>query len=596
MQGAPGRVSSTANGGNGPDEALALEGAGLHLHRRTTNVPRRFRRGFSLCAAGAALVLPLAVGAQTVPDAGQVLEQQLGARLQEPERAAVDIPLPAASPATAPQPGSEGGPTVRVKGITLSGVTAFDEAELLAEVSSSYDHDLDFAGIRRLADRITAFYRRHGYTFASTYMPAQTVVDGIVALRVVEGRYGEITATGAEPLGRLAQPFLAGLRSGSLIRSGPLERVLLLLSDQPGIQVAPYIEPGKQAGLGDLRVAVKHGDRLAGSIGMDNNGSRYTGAYRLQGGVEIRSPFVLGDQLSFNGLLSDEQLWLGSVAYEAPLAHKGLRSRFSYAHSEYQLVGEFASLGAVGLAHVLSGELEYPVVRSQAATLHLLAGVQMKWLHNRYGAVDLSDNQSSFAQHLSARFDRRDSLLGGGVLFGSASWWHGKLALDPAAVIVDQVTARKNGHFQKWTLDLARLQYLPHGLGFYSRFSAQWSDSNLEGSERISLGGSDGVRAYPVGEGVGDVGWLAQAELRFGKGLTKPYAFFDIGRTRTNRFAWDDASADRRAISGAGLGLRTQLKRCSVDSFLAWSTAGGEPLASPGNYNPRFSSRLSCSI
>ena len=473
---------------------------------------------------------------------------------------------------------------------------ALREADLLGLVSDAYGKDLDYAGIRALADRIVAYYHRHGFPFVNVYVPPQSVEGGVVSIRILEGRYGLIETRGAGNLPRESQPFLNGLHKGDLIRSAKLERSLLVLGDQPGIRITPYIQPGSELGVGDLVVAVRPDQRLAGMIGIDNSGSRYTGQYRAMGGLEINSPLMLGDKLSLNGVLSDQMLWLGAASYELPLGHGGLRARFSYSHTRYDLGGEFTSLQAHGLANVAGGDLEYPLLRSQNTNLRLQAGVQKKWLQNRYDAVGLDDRESSLAEHATLRFDKRDKILGGGVIYGGVSWWHGKLTIDPSMLLLDMLTTRKAGVFNKWTLDVARLQRLPLGFGLYNRFSGQWSDRNLESSERLALGGADGVRAYPVGEGMGDTGWLVQSELRYGKGWLKPYVFFDVARSRSNRFAWDAASDATRSISGYGFGARINVRRCSLNALLSWPGVGGAPTAAPGNFNPHWSSSLSCAL
>lgn len=539
---------------------------------------------------GSAIASPPAL-AQIAPDTGQVLAQQHGTRLEEPKADEVRLALP-------PAPGrvSSGGPSITLNAIKLAGVTAFEPAELVALVSGAYGQTLDYAALRQLADQIAAFYRQHGFPFVNTFVPPQTVQDGVVTIEVVEGRYGVVAARGPERLSRHAQPFLAPLKSGELIESPQLERALLLLGDQPGIKISPYVEPGRALGVGDLRVSVRPGERWGASLGVDNNGSRYTGQYRLIGGIEINGPLMFGDKLSIDGVVSDRRLWLGSAAYELPLGHDGLRLRLNYIHTEYNLGDEFASLQAFGLAHILGADIEYPIMRRQAANLRLQLGGQQKWLRNRYAAVGLSDNESSLAYHATLRFDRRDKLLGGGVFYGAASWVHGKLTLDPTLQLADALTAQKAGVFNKWTLDVARLQRLPLGFGLYNRFSGQWSDRNLESSERLSLGGADGVRAYPVGEGVGDTGWLTQSELRYGRGWLKPYAFFDIARSHANRYPWGGSSAETRFVSGYGAGVRANLHGCNLNAFLAWPGVGGTPLAAPGNFSPHWSSSLSCAL
>ena len=84
----------------------------------------------------------------------------------------------------------------------------------------------------------------------------------------------------------------------------------------------------------------------------------------------------------------------------------------------------------------------------------------------------------------------------------------------------------------------------------------QLASRNLDSSERLSLGGFSGVRAYPQGEASGDVGYTARAELRWLLPLKKQdqslqlAVYLDNGRVQSTK-----NSDTHRMLSSAGLGL-----------------------------------------
>ena len=63
---------------------------------------------------------------------------------------------------------------------------------------------------------------------------------------------------------------MAGLDSGEMIASAPLERRLLLLSDIPGIDVNSTLSPGAATGTADLIVNLKRRRLVSGIIEADN--------------------------------------------------------------------------------------------------------------------------------------------------------------------------------------------------------------------------------------------------------------------------------------------------------------------------------------
>ncbi|WP_343728874.1 ShlB/FhaC/HecB family hemolysin secretion/activation protein [Duganella sp.] len=528
-----------------------------------------------------ALCIVNPVQAQQRPDAGQLLQENGPRALREPVPAAA---LPLTTPTPPPQV-APGGVTVTLKQIAITGNTLISQDELLRALGQVQGKTYDFAGLNALADSISNHYRAAGYPFARAYLPQQDLQQGSLRIEVLEGRYGQITAHGDPGLSAPGQRFLSPLKSGSVIESSALERVTLILDDQPGIKSIPVVRPGRDVGTGDLAVEIQRDHRYAGEIGIDNDGNRYTGRNRVHVNLDIDSPLTLGDQLVMQGMYTDEQMWFGAVSYALPLNAHGLRGRIGYTHSYYALADSFAALDATGTADVSSAGLSYPLVRSQRYNLTLSGTLEHKRLHDRQGATDSRSDKSSNSLPLTLNFDVRDTLLRGGVTYGAVSWTPGRLQLDADLAPSDALSARTAGHFSKWNLDLARIQALTSSLDLYGRVSAQRASKNLDSSQKFGLGGRNGVRAYPSGEGYGDSGALAQVELRYAAGAFVPYVFFDAGRVTINRAPWT-GDANHRTLAGGGAGLRYASRVISASVLLAWRTHGGAPRSEPQDGQP----------
>lgn len=527
-----------------------------------------------------ALLLGLAchANAQTSPDPQQAVPPAV-------PRGSDVVPSPESGKAGDVAPG---GVTVTLSSIEISGNISIGSDELLRHLGSVTGRELDFAGLTRLASEVEAYYRQAGFPFAQAYLPPQDLKAGRLRIAVLEARYGEVRAAGVETLAAGAQPFLdRGLSRGDPIRNAPLERTLLILDDQPGVKIRPIVSPGTNPGDADLSVQVARADRVSGDVGFDNTGARVTGEYRLRGTVMVNSPFRFGDRLTFNGMVTDEQMWLGSVDYDTPFGATGLRGQVGYAHTSYQLGAQFAALDAVGLAKVASARLSYPLMRSQATNVLLSLGLQHKDLEDEYRAVMVRREKSSASIPVAIQFDKRDSLLGGGVTFGLATFTVGRLSLDQGLSAVDAITAKTEGAFRKANLDVARIQRLTERWSVYGRFSGQWAGGNLDPSEKFNLGGYHGVRAYPLGEGVGDKGWFAQFELRVQLGPVTPFGFYDLGKSVANAAPWDATARGTRAVDGAGVGLRSLMGQWSMDATLSWRVDGGASRADSRDVNPR---------
>lgn len=349
---------------------------------------------------------------------------------------------------------------------------------------------------------------------------------------------------------------------------------------QPGINVKPIMQPSKVQGRGDLIVEVKKDKVVTASIGADNHGNRYTGQNKLRANLNFNSPFMLGDQITLNALYGDHQdrtgLWFGGIGYNLPLNGDGLRASINYIRTAYQIGKNFSDSQLKGIADIYSAGLSYALIRGQKTNINLNASTQYKVLADENKpnkSVELStDNKSSISLPVALTFDTRDTIWGGGILFGGLTWTKGSLFTDKDYPDEN----RTQGDFDKLNLDIVRLQSLPENFTLFLRGSAQWSNKNLDSSEGFGIGGVTGVRAYPTGEGYGNVGWVSQTELRYALDNNfNPYVFYDIGSTTANQTTV--GVNDTREVSGTGLGLRYTQDDWSADVSAAWRLNGGRP-------------------
>ena len=199
--------------------------------------PTPFRRTHLTTALALALTTLPAV-AQQAPDAGRLLQQERPAPVLPKTDAAISIAPPVT---TASLPG---GASVTLKAVRFTDNAVLGSEQLTGVLGNVTDKPYDLAGLQALAQRVSEHYRAAGYPFARAFVPEQKFADGVLQITVVEGRYGKVSTTGDARLAPAAQGFLAALVPGSVIDSAGLERTTLILSDQPGIGIAPIVRPG----------------------------------------------------------------------------------------------------------------------------------------------------------------------------------------------------------------------------------------------------------------------------------------------------------------------------------------------------------------
>ena len=96
-----------------------------------------------------------------------------------------------------------------------------------------------------------------------------------------------------------------------------------------------------------------------------------------------------------------------------------------------------------------------------------------------------------------------------------------------------QSTAQTNGNFIKTVLNLSRMQILTDDITFSVLGTLQKANKNLDSGEKLYLGGSSGIRAYPSNEAGGDEGWMLNLDLtkNLPYGFSLSY-FYDIGEIK----------------------------------------------------------------
>ncbi len=498
--------------------------------------------------------------AQQAPSAGSQLQQ---------------IPAPMPRPAAKPeqqtpidesQVGTDADTAkVLVKDLLITGVRSLEVEELIRVSGFAPGSSYSLAELRAMAAKITAHYRRQGYLLTQTYLPTQDVTDGHVRLAVVEGQYGQITLQNQSGLHeRVARSLLDGLQVSDAITTAALERRVLLLSDLPGIQVKSVLKPGANVGTSDLLVELTPGQRVGGGLEADNGGNRYTGANRVGASLFVNEPFGLGDVASARLLTSGEGLSFARLAYQAQAGTFSVGA--AYTAMTYQLGGDFASSQSTGSARITSVFASYPWLRGRDHNLSAQGSFDNKDLSDQSGtglAASTSDKTSQIGT-LGLKGDFRDA-MGNGFNNYTVSWTHGNLSLRmPAVLAIDAQTAQTAGSFDKLLFGLSRLQDLTADTGLYVSVNGQLASKNLDASEKLSLGGLAGVRAYPSGEASGDDGVLLSVETRTRlpslagslAGQWQWVGFVDAGWVRLNKNPWDISNpANSRRLVGAGVGL-----------------------------------------
>jgi hemolysin activation/secretion protein len=283
------------------------------------------------------------------------------------------------------------------------------------------------------------------------------------------------------------------------------------------------------------------------------------------------------------------------VAYDVPVGTSGLRAGPYISRTTYLLGEEFRPLDAHGTAKTLGALLVLPLIRSSALNVRAVAAGEARRLEDVVGATDSINRKRANLVQAGIGGDVRDDFLGGALTAFQGMLTIGKLKLDNSTfAAIDAAGPRTKGGYGKLVANVYRLQSLGEDWRLGASYTGQWASKNLDSSEKMSVGGLIGVRAYPLGEAPGDNVHLLQLELRYkgaqiGPAQISPYVFLDAARSRIfhDKFT-TSAGKNVRDLAGYGPGSEWSVPGFGyVRCWLAFKGTS-DPATSDTDRNKRF--------
>jgi hemolysin activation/secretion protein len=297
-----------------------------------------------------------------------------------------------------------------------------------------------------------------------------------------------------------------------LLRTDLVERGVLLADDLSGISVGSSYEAGTQEGTSDVVLLTSPEAWVSGNWMLDNGNSRSVGTDRGLFNLSLNSPFGQGESFSAQ-LLHSRGSDFARLGASVPVGYSGLKLSPYVSHMEYQVVtpdANGAEQDISGRVQAAGVDFSYPLIRQALSNLYL----QSSWKQTRYNS-DSNGLASRFqidVGQIGLQGNFYDNWLSGGANTVNVAYHQGRKSRDPFGQADDTTV----GDYRKFTWSANRQQVVLPSLTLYAAVQGQDTGSKpLDGSENMSLGGPNGVRAYPNGEASGPVGRMVNLELRW---------------------------------------------------------------------------------
>ena len=429
--------------------------------------------------------------------------------------------------------------------------------EALAGIlSESVGVETTLSAFNQTVDKVTAYCRAHGYPASAAYVPAQESSDGTVTIKVIPGRYGEVRIENNSRLQEdVIRGFLKGLKPGEIIRTSSLETALYSISDLSGTKAIGVLSPGKDFGTSDLTVRVEDGKNTNTVLYAENYGSKSSGRDRFGLQESLYNVGGTGGRINVGALISNDNLHNYYANYEALVGHGGTKLGIGYSRMDYTLGGTWRdTLGASGTADTISVFGSRPIYHLDDRKLGWRFGYDFRLLKDEMKMFpELNSKKHSHSVHVGLEGYNRWT---GAAADYNVTLTAGTLGTDSDFAERQAEAGDTKGAYSKLEASVTGVQALGHQTDVMLKVSGQTAFNNLDSSEDMYLGGANGVRAYPQGEGSGDDGVLGTLELRYHTnlpGLTLS-TYFDAGCTRAYHHSVDGWN-NTTTLKGWGVGV-----------------------------------------
>jgi len=369
----------------------------------------------------------------------------------------------------------------------------------LNKIAAEYeDRQVTFADLQALVHKVNLLYRAKAAIAAEAVIPPQDVSNGVVRIRLVEGKIGAYQIKGNNSTRR--SYVLARLHEqvGSLIDTKKLEQDMIWFNRTNDAKLRAKLTPGKTFGTTDIHLKLLEPLHQSIKLFTDNNGDSSTGEHRMGAIYQNNSLLGYRDQLTASVTGSDGDKGY-SLGYSAPFNTWGGRAEVDYykdrTHVKY---GPFTSLNLTGTSRSCNMSLRQPIYVVARGQVDISLSYIDRTITTWIDTVEL--------QHIKLN----DFVVGLGASgnFSKASW----------GMNIDLTTGRMTtpGELSYNILrgSLHGNWYFPKGN--FAHFNLGWQTTDndlLPSSELYFIGGPGTVRGYTIDGYSGNSGYAANLEL-----------------------------------------------------------------------------------
>jgi hemolysin activation/secretion protein len=477
------------------------------------------------------------------------------------------------------------------------GVTQLPQADIERAVYPFLGPGRSISSVEEARQALERAYHDRGLGTVFADIPEQDIAEGIVRLRVTEGRIDRVRIAGTRYFSnQRIRERLPSLQHGNVPQLPQVQAELNALNNQTRDRnITPVLKAGRTPGTVDVDLKVTDELPLHGSLEVNDRYTADTTRMRIGASLSYDNLFDRRHSLSLQFQTAPEEPSEAQVlaaTYVAPLGESG-RMLALYGVDTNSDVATVGTLSVLGKGQIFGARLIQPLSGSPTFSQSFSGGVDYKDFAEqvRLTSDSMLDTPISY---LNAAFEYSGALRGEatstaftlGIGLGLRGAGGDALEFENKRFL-----ARPNYFHLRGSLRQERELFA--GLRLFGRLSAQYSPDSLVSNEQFAIGGADSVRGYLESESLGDIGASTTLELRSSQLLrwagefgarSHVFGFIDGGLVQIH----DPLPKQARSteLASWGLGLRTSGYH-GLDTDLTW----GYPLLD-GAHAQKGESRL----
>ena len=462
--------------------------------------------------------------------------------------------------------------TIVVRQFEVIGSTVFNQSELTELLKPYTNRPISFAELIQAQEVVNQLYVDRGYITTGTFIPPQTLKDGIVTIEVVEGSVEKIEVKGL----KIFQPsyITSRLKSATkapLNQERLIEALQLLQLDSLVAGLSAELSAGTSPGRNILTVEVTEAPVFDLNFRFDNQRVPTVGTKRRLFDFTHSNVLGLGDRFNITFYNTDGSNALDDLSYKIPVNSANGTLGFTYRLIGSEVVEEpFDDLDLESDFRQYSLTYRQPIF--QTPNQELALGLN---LDRQESDVNLLNNLLEGETRITAlRLFQEYTKRSNQEVFALRSQF--SIGLEGSETTLNG--EETDEEFYAWRGQAQYVRVLSEDTTLLLRSDLQLSDRPLIPLEQFSLGGVTTVRGYRQDLLLSDNGFFASAELRTPifripkwRTVLKLTPFFDVGTTWNED---DTPIVPRNNLYSVGLGLLLEIGD-SFNARLDW----GIPLA-----------------